>query len=162
MAGIRFLPSRIYCVQVVCLVSQTFLRVGRLSGRGKSKLKKDPGIPNLHPLKEEMLRKAEAARLKAEALKDRQRAKRNDTVSKAAAGLAGLERLQAEAQARAAEFEQVQAEESIGAAAGIPDSSRRAFAKEFKQVTEAADVILEVLDARDPLGCRPHTHTRRT
>ena len=31
-----------------------------------------------------------------------------------------------------------------------PDSSRRAFDKIFKQVLEAADVILYVLDARDP------------
>lgn len=35
-----------------------------------------------------------------------------------------------------------------------PDSSRRAFDKVFKQVLEAADVILYVLDARDPEGTR--------
>lgn len=35
-----------------------------------------------------------------------------------------------------------------------PDSSRRAFDKIFKQVLEAADVILYVLDARDPEGTR--------
>lgn len=34
------------------------------------------------------------------------------------------------------------------------DSSRRAFDKVFKQVTEAADVVLYVLDARDPDGTR--------
>ena len=34
------------------------------------------------------------------------------------------------------------------------DSSRRAFDKVFKQVLEAADVILYVLDARDPEGTR--------
>lgn len=34
------------------------------------------------------------------------------------------------------------------------DQSQRAYHREFHRVVEASDVILEVLDARDPLGCR--------
>lgn len=34
------------------------------------------------------------------------------------------------------------------------DNSKKAFFKDFKRVVEMADVVIQVLDARDPLGCR--------
>ena len=36
----------------------------------------------------------------------------------------------------------------------VADPSKRAFFKDFARVVEASDVILEVLDARDPLATR--------
>lgn len=36
------------------------------------------------------------------------------------------------------------------------DGSKKAYFREFKKLLEVADVILEVLDARDPLGSRCH------
>ena len=34
------------------------------------------------------------------------------------------------------------------------DKTRKGYYKEFKKVVSLADVIVEVLDARDPLSCR--------
>lgn len=48
----------------------------------------------------------------------------------------------------------VQLSEAVAADHRNPDSSRRAFDKIFKQVLDAADVVLYVLDARDPEGTR--------
>lgn len=33
-------------------------------------------------------------------------------------------------------------------------SSKKAYVRELKKVIEASDVIVEILDARDPDGCR--------
>ena len=43
---------------------------------------------------------------------------------------------------------------AVTACVSSAERSRRAFYKEFVRVVEAADVILEVLDARDPLAYR--------
>lgn len=179
----------------------------------RSKIKKDPGIPNLFPHKEKMLHEIEERRrLKAE---EQERIREEARSKRAAQKQNGAEQgseeatgnkmadlgdddllddemdedvgddanpmaaLLASARARATEYgegddesededemdedddmdgmsdDDVQADED-----GVPtlvsgkETSRRAFDKVFKKVVEAADVILYVLDARDPEGTR--------
>ncbi|KAB2577485.1 putative nuclear gtp-binding protein nug1 protein [Lasiodiplodia theobromae] len=170
----------------------------------RSKLKKDPGIPNLFPYKDKILAEIEEKkRLKEEEQqRKREEAKARRAVKGKNAEVAEEEEdmddvkdgedmidyeasdddamdednssnpmaaLLASAKARAAEYEaehedDVMEEDDDGwtatgedknsAATARKDSSRKAFDKIFKQVVEAADVVLYVLDARDPEGTR--------
>lgn len=170
----------------------------------RSKLKKDPGIPNLFPYKERLLqeieekkaRKEEEARKRKEAIK----AAKTGQVAQANDGEQVMEEdlededievdedvmeeddvdesnpmaaLLASARRAAEDYErELQSgdddmdddsdddsddseDEYPGATrvAGDP-TSRKAYDKVFKQVVEQADVILYVLDARDPEGTR--------
>lgn len=79
-----------------------------------------------------------------------------------------LGQMQEAAAKRQAEFEARVAREGATSAAGQgaerelkpnktrheADMSRRAFYRDFKGVAERSDVLLEVLDARDPMGCQ--------
>ncbi|KAA8652065.1 hypothetical protein EYZ11_012986 [Aspergillus tanneri] len=183
----------------------------------RSKLKKDPGIPNLFPHKDKILHEIEEKRrMKAEEqqrIRDEARARRAVQKEQAAAGdvipnansqhvvdvddvldedmsedggdLNPMAALLASARARAAEYEDddedeedhmdedddddmdMDEDEEDGGAelddSTVPqlvsqphskESSRRQFDKVFKQVVDAADVVLYVLDARDPEGTR--------
>ncbi|KAI8050884.1 P-loop containing nucleoside triphosphate hydrolase protein [Syncephalis plumigaleata] len=125
-------------------------------GSGK-KIKKDPGIPNLWPYKEKLLNQIEGAKREVE--KEKTRAKKLREQKKQQANS-----LQALAKSAAQRAKAFVGEDNTDALAGVremqesavttKDNSRRAYYREFRKVVEAADVILEVLDARDPLGCR--------
>jgi nuclear GTP-binding protein len=164
----------------------------------RSKLKKDPGIPNLFPYKEKILQEIEEKRMRKQ-----EELRRKKELAKAGVAQASEDKVDddnqengdsedmgeddmvedgdadesnpmaaliASARAAAEDYErELQsgdemddddeddnsglkldgAEITIGQA-----SSRRAYDKVFKQVVEQADVILYVLDARDPEGTR--------
>ncbi|KAI9722275.1 MAG: hypothetical protein M1812_001747 [Candelaria pacifica] len=179
----------------------------------RSRIKKDPGIPNLFPYKDKILHEIEEKkRLREEdAVHRREEAKArrqavadpqlgattaSDQAEEAAEDDAILDEdmdeddseedssnpmaaLVASAKARAADYQgqsdsdsddEMDEDDEEGVNVGISvgesddpnsrepsarkDTSRKAFDKVFKQVVEAADVVLYVLDARDPEGTR--------
>ncbi|XP_065829635.1 guanine nucleotide-binding protein-like 3 homolog isoform X2 [Oscarella lobularis] len=109
---------------------------------------KDPGIPNQFPFKEELLKEAEERkRRKIEEANAKRKQKR--------IGIKSLARVQEDASRRNETFEKMKADEGVSSGGGsYSDASKKAYYKEFRKVVNAADVVLEVLDARDPMGCR--------
>ncbi|KAL9109454.1 MAG: hypothetical protein Q9227_005962 [Pyrenula ochraceoflavens] len=170
----------------------------------RSRLKKDPGIPNLFPFKDRILEEIEEKkRLKAEEQarqREEARKKKNDAAALPLPEGVGdgedelddelmeedgdeddnsnpMAALLASAASRAAEYEAEDEDEehedmmdeddddsipqpfedtfsTAKTSLLRPESSRRAFDRVFKQVIDASDVILYVLDARDPEGTR--------
>ncbi|KAF2189506.1 hypothetical protein K469DRAFT_658402 [Zopfia rhizophila CBS 207.26] len=172
----------------------------------RSKIKKDPGIPNLFPYKDKILQEIEEKRR----LKEEENARRRemaktqkpsadtsldsteegaeesedvllDIVSESEDSMEvddsnsnPMAALLASAKAQAAQFDQKKSndedameeddddwagfddddDEGISSAAVRKDSSRKAFDKVYKQVVDSADVVLYVLDARDPESTR--------
>ncbi|KAJ5429615.1 hypothetical protein N7491_006631 [Penicillium cf. griseofulvum] len=174
----------------------------------RSKIKKDPGIPNLFPNKDKLLHDIEERkRMKAE---EQQRI-RDEARTRKAEGLPAqtgteavdidendmlldddmdadgndsnpMAALLASARARASEYDDNQSDDEdemdedeedddemdeddeggaiidesplVNSKSFSKESSRRQFDKVFKQVTDNADVVLYVLDARDPEGTR--------
>uniref|UniRef100_A0A3Q4H3G8 Guanine nucleotide-binding protein-like 3 n=1 Tax=Neolamprologus brichardi TaxID=32507 RepID=A0A3Q4H3G8_NEOBR len=105
--------------------------------KGVSKrVKKDIGVPNSAPFKEEILREAEQRRLQIEEEKEKRRqAKKEQRAEK--------RKKEKEAASKEAEPTAKKARKLL-TLKGSP----------LFQVIDASDVVIEVLDARDPLGCR--------
>ncbi|NXO36551.1 GNL3 protein, partial [Locustella ochotensis] len=119
--------------------------------RGHKKPKKDPGIPSAAPFKEELLREAEQRKQRLEELKQKQKLNRQKEHEK---------KRKLEAKKNAATIkEKAEGKESSGKSKGktkklLNKNSKKFFCRELMKVLEASDVVLEVLDARDPMGCR--------
>ncbi|XP_073063633.1 guanine nucleotide-binding protein-like NSN1 isoform X2 [Primulina eburnea] len=120
----------------------------KLGFNKKSKVEKDPGIPNDWPFKEQELKALEARRQRAlQELEDKKSA-RKERAQKRKLGLLEDEETKGE---EISGGEELVAENSISK---TRENSEKSFYKELVKVIEASDVILEVLDARDPLGTR--------
>ncbi|CAL9156204.1 unnamed protein product [Musa hybrid cultivar] len=123
----------------------------------KKKVEKDPGIPNDWPFKEQELKSLEARRARALEELEQKKAARKERAKKRKMGLAedsDMADLASLASAKEHDFANRITTDEFSAVAKSHDHSERAFYKELKKVVEASDIILEVLDARDPLGTR--------
>lgn len=131
--------------------------------KNSKRSKKDPGIPNSWPFKEELLKDIQRTR-------ERQQQKKEEEKERRKAELRGMnmEDLMKKADQDRQTFEgkqasvQVQEAEKSEGAVAPGQASRRAYLRELKKVIDTADVLLQVLDARDPIGSRIHPSIENT
>ncbi|KAL0099025.1 hypothetical protein PUN28_020223 [Cardiocondyla obscurior] len=110
-------------------------------------------IPNQCPFKEDILKEVEAMKKHREEEKQKQKeaARERKRQQIAKDGLQGLVN-QAENKQLTHKME-INSDQPKNVIAK-QENSLKAYYKEFKKVLDAADVILEIVDARDPLGTR--------
>jgi nuclear GTP-binding protein len=124
------------------------------------KSKKDPGVPADCPFKDQVLAEAQDAIEKRNVDKEKRRVElkemRKTGKLKKMTELRGqtLESLAAGAARRTKMFDGAAGVVASAERQGCTDRSAKAYYREFRKVVTAADVVLEVLDARDPLGSR--------
>ena len=116
------------------------------------KSQKNPGIPNAWPFKEELLQQMHAQKERAKMRQRYINQKQREDLEMG--GEDEMNELQNEAVRQGAEYQRQRGEDGTSGGGGYVDYSMRAFFKDFSKVVEASDVIIEVLDARDPIGTR--------
>ncbi|KAK3797445.1 hypothetical protein RRG08_011696 [Elysia crispata] len=120
--------------------------------------RKDPGVPNILPFKDEVIKEAQAYNAKKEEEREKKKAARKKARERLQNKNRNMGDILKEAEKQQATYDRknnvVTAPEPVSSLSKSTENSRKAFYKEFKKVIDAADIILEVLDARDPLGSR--------
>lgn len=132
--------------------------------KGKSLKSKMIQIPNICPFKEDILNEVAEYKQKAEEARQqhREQSKLERQQQKQKSKAQSLTEIVANAEMRDAvhdamndgKLDNNDSSEKVYKGEKSKENSLKAYFKEFRKVIEAADVILEVVDARDPLGTR--------
>ena len=109
--------------------------------------RKNLQVPNECPFKEDVLREVEEMRRKKEEEKERRKAR-------SAAERLGIKSVEEFAQKATNEDDEDEVMEHDEPESTSENRQKKHYYKEYAKVVEASDVILQVLDARDPLGTR--------
>ncbi|KAI9362052.1 GNL3L/Grn1 putative GTPase-domain-containing protein [Zopfochytrium polystomum] len=118
--------------------------------RSRKRVKKDPGIPNSYPFKEELLQQIETKKQQAELEKSLEKAARRQ---QKAVGESGS--LSAQVASQLGTTKTNDEEQPLAGPARVkPVTTRTKSLADLRHVLEVSDVILEVVDARDPMGSR--------
>lgn len=127
------------------------VRKAKANGVFKKIAKQDNRIPNLYPYKAQLLNALERqndANNNAEKLKSKDNEQHES-----------MEEYMEQVNQKVTKYERSMTEEEKENAQDLDlnkgmDMSRKAYMRDLKHVIDEADVILQVLDARDPMGCR--------
>lgn len=127
----------------------------RKQPKGKSKKSKLIQIPNICPFKEEILKEVEEVKQRQE----EEKKKRREMLKNAGPNkFRTLESMVEDAELRESVHSSLKPDDQENQntyKGDVPkENSAKAYFKEFRKVIENADVILEVVDVRDPLGTR--------
>ncbi|GAA5850816.1 hypothetical protein JCM8547_009097 [Rhodosporidiobolus lusitaniae] len=117
----------------------------------KSNKPKELGIPNSFPYKDQVLAEAQAEKAREE---EEKAARREAAKAGSSATLASTAALAAALAADSAAMEDAMDEDDEAGERMVQDSSLKLHAKSLRKVLEMSDVVIEVLDARDPVGTR--------